>query len=536
MILDARATFDYREVFRIITRRRLLILLPAVITIAAAAAGVQLMQPMFSSSATLAQESSVGLTRAVAAAAAPRGRDRDRARLMLRRITSSNFLESVAVQIGLHEDAGLVAYARARAKSNPGHDENDLLLRRCVDILRGMINVRSEGGSIFRISAVSPDPWQAHRVAAAVAEQYLQTTRTIQLQMSGEAHTFALEQMAIYEEKVEEKRREIGAYEQRVALRPLSSSPVSATNISRVNTLIAAANADLEFARGRHEIIRSQVAEANLTAFVDLGLVTSPKFEALRETLLELERHLALTTVEYRDGEPPVLSAKTQIAVKSQQLLVEAEALVEAAFPSVVEEYRQLIVDYEYTKINVEATERRRLQLEEFLGKYASDLTSMPAEEFQMSRLREELDSAENLYQTWLDQANSTQIAKAVQAADVGNPVILLEAPQVPLSPYAPDRNKILALAIGMGIVLGLAAAVVAEYFDLTLKSPDQIEAALGVPILGTVPRMQATVLAEMDLARRRRVRLLVASGILVGLGLAASSYWYFILQKGLAG
>jgi len=335
---------------------------------------------------------------------------------------------------------------------------------------------------------------------------------------------------------VEEKRHEIREYEQRKALRPLSSSPVNQMNVSHVNTLIAAADADLEFARGRHEIIRSQVAEANLTAFVDLGLITSPKFEALKETLLELEKHLALTLVEYNEGETPVTAAKTQIAVKSQQLLAEAEALVNAAFPSVVDEYRRLIVDYEYTRINVAATERRKQQLEDFLARYASDLTDLPTEEFHLSRLREELDSAERLYQTWLDQANSTQIAKAVQAADVGNPVILLEPPQVPLSPYAPDKNRILALAIGMGLALGLAAAVVAEYFDLTLKSPEQIEAALGVPILGTVPRMQATVLEEMGTARRRRVRFLVASGILVGLALAASTYWYLILQKGLAG
>ncbi|MBZ0266679.1 hypothetical protein K8I85_00850, partial [bacterium] len=82
MSFQGRATFDYREILRVLARRRLLIVLPALVTIVAAVVGVSLMEPMYSSTATLAHEGSVGLTRAVAAAAAPTDRRNDRARLM----------------------------------------------------------------------------------------------------------------------------------------------------------------------------------------------------------------------------------------------------------------------------------------------------------------------------------------------------------------------------------------------------------------------------------------------------------------------
>ncbi len=534
MSFQLRASFDYKEILRVVGRRKLLIVLPALVTAAAAAVGVTLVEPEFLSQATLAKENPVALTRTVAQATQRGGRAAEEARIMLRRIESSQFLESVAVQIGLHEDPGIIERAQRRASNNPQYDANDLLLRECVGVLRQMIDVRPEGASVFHIRATSTDPWEAQRVAGAVAEQYLQSTRQSSLTQSEEAHTFALEQMAIYEEKVEEKRREIREYEQRVALRPLSSSPVSEANVSRVNSLIAGAEADLEFIRGRHEIIRSQVAEAGLTAFLDLGLITSPKLGALRKTLFELEKHLALTLVEYDDGEPPVASAKAQLAVKSQQVLAEMERLAQTAFPSIVEEYRQLLVDHEYTQMSLNATEHRKTQLEDFLQTYAQDLTSMPAEEFHQSRLREELQSAENLYQTWLEQANSTQIAKAVQSADVGNPITLLESARVPLAPFKPDKQKVLVLAVVMGIVLGMAAAVAAEYFDLTLKSPEEIEAALGVPILGTVPRMQAALLIDHEARRRLRLRVIIAGIAVTTVAAAAASYWYFFAQRGL--
>jgi uncharacterized protein involved in exopolysaccharide biosynthesis len=528
-----RASFDYKEILRVIGRRKLLIVLPTLVTTVVALVGVTLVEPEYLAVATLAKESQVALTRTVAQASQRGDRASEEARVMLRRIESSSFLESVAVQIGLHEDPGIIARAHKRAANNPDYDANDLLLRECVAILRQMIDVRPEGASVFHIRATSTDPWHAQKVAAAVAEQYLQSTRASTIQQSEEAHTFALEQMAIYEEKVEEKRREIREYEQRVALRPLSSSPVSEANVSRVNSLIAGSEADLEFIRGRHEIIRGQVAEAGLSAFLDLGLISSPKLGALKKTLFELEKHLALAMVEYDDGDPPVASAKSQLAVKSQQVLAEMERLAQTAFPSIVDDYRQLLVDHEYTQISLEATGHRKQQLEDFLQKYAQDLTSMPAEEFHLSRLREELASAENLNQTWLEQANSTQIAKAVQSADVGNPITLLESARVPLTPFKPDKQKVMMLAVMMGIALGMTAAIAAEYFDLTLKSPEEIEATLGVPILGTVPRMQAALLIDHESRRRLRLRLLLVGIGATGLILAVASYWFFVMQRG---
>lgn len=536
MSFQGRATFDYREILRVLARRRLLIVLPALVTIVAAVVGVSLMEPMYSSTATLAHEGSVGLTRAVAAAAAPTDRRNDRARLMRRRIESSGFLESVAVQIGMHEDPRIVAYARAKALQNPGYDENDLLLRRCVDLLREMVDVETEGSAIFHLTARSSDPWRAQAVAATAAEQYLQTTRQVRIQQSDEAHIFALEQMAIYEEKVQEKRAEIREYEQKVALRPISSSPVSEENISRVNTLITSAKADLDYAENQLQEIQKQVDQSGLGAFLDLDLITSSKFDALKETLKEQEKHLARTMVSYKEGEAAIMSAKTQLAVKSQQVLSEVEELVNAAFPSISPEQRQLLVDHEFTKASLAATELRRDELQRFIDDYAADLKSMPAHEFHLSRLHEELASAEHLYETWLEQGNSTQIAKAVQSADVGAPVILLEPARVPLKPYAPDSNRIMVLAIVMGIALGIGTAIVAEYFDLTLKSPEQIEEALGVAILGTVPRMQAAVLLEMEAGRGRRIRFLAVSVLFTVIALAAAGYWYFIVQKGAVG
>jgi uncharacterized protein involved in exopolysaccharide biosynthesis len=529
LFTEKTQTIRIREVIRVLSRRRKLIAIPAVVTMIAAVVGVFVAQPSYESVATLALETSVPLTRTVAQATGMDDRFTDQAQILSRRIESSSFLESVAVQVGLHEDPKIKARAEQMARQNPQHDKNDILLRECVKELQRMIDVYADGSHMFYIRTVSHLPERAYAVAAGVAERYIESTREGRLRQNEEAFTFAQEQVAIYERKLDEKRRELRRYEQDVSMKPFASNPVSDQNVARVSNLLSAAQADVQFRRGRAELARQRVAESDLEAFASLGLIKSPRLEALQRTVLELERHLSLTLVEYTDKDPAVQSLKNQIAVQSQLMLAEAEGQAKRAFPTLPEDGVRLLADLEFSRMDVNAAEARQEALEGLRTRYATDLASVSTEELRLNRLREEVDGAERLYETWLEQANSTQIAKAVETADVANPMVLIEPARLPIEPFAPQKKKILGLALVLGIVLGIAAAIVTEYFDLTLVSVEEVEAVLGVPILGAVPRLQAAVLLESQVRARARVRWVIAGATVAVLALAAVGYWVFV-------
>lgn len=67
-------------------------------------------------------------------------------------------------------------------------------------------------------------------------------------------------------------------------------------------------------------------------------------------------------------------------------------------------------------------------------------------------------------------------------------PVQVINTAAVPKDPIAPRpfRNSLLGLAVG--IMLGLAAAFLAEALDHTVKSPEQAAELTGSPIIGIVP------------------------------------------------
>lgn len=535
MFLQKKQSIDFREISRMLWRRRWVILLPFVVTVAAALVGSLFMEPQYESVATLAFENPVPLTRTVQQATGVRETDNEEIRVMRKRMLASSFLESVAVQVGLTENPRIHQRVDQLARENPGHDRNDLLMRACVGTLTRMLDIRAEGSDIFYVRAVSNSPELCYRVASTVAELYVHTDRQSKLRQSEEAFKFAQEQAAIYEGKLEEKRRQLREYEQEAALRPLSSSPVSAATVTRVRALISASEADQEFARERRDTARSKVNEAGLSAYLNLDLLASPTLRALRDTLYELELHLAMTMVEARDDDPAVISAKNQIASKNQQVLRELENLAAVAFPTLDADSRQLLVDHQYSALSYEAAQRRQAALQEFVNKYASDLASVPAEEFRLSRLKEEVESSNRVYQTWQEQAASTHIAKAVQSSKVGDLLVVLEPPKMPLVPFAPEKKNIFVLAAFMGIGLGIGTAVLIEYLDMSLKSVEDIEEVLALPILGTVPRMQAAVIEDIELRRRNRIRILVPATLLTVLALAIAT-WFLLTQNATVG
>ncbi len=531
MFFQNKQTIDFREIRRMLWRRRVVIVMPLVLTVGGAVIGSLFLEPQYESVATLAYENPVQLTRTVQQAAGPvRDGDNDEIRVLRKRILASSFLESVAVQIGLHENPRILAQVERMARENPSHDRADLLMRQCVGTLTRMLDVRSEGSDIFYIRAVSNSPELAHRVASTVAGQYVKSAQQQKLQQSEEAFNFAQEQAAIYEQKLDERRRQLRVYEEQAALKPLSSTPVSEATISRVRTLITAADADIEFLRGRQQSVRSRVAEEGLESYLGLGLMDSPMLKAQRETLFDLERHLAMSMVETREEDAAVSSAKNQVSSKNQQILKEIEATAQIAFPALDADARRILVDHEYSQLTLDAAMRRKAALQEFMSKYAADLASVPAEEFRFSRLKEEVDSANRLYQMWQEQAASMQIAKAVQSSKVSDLLVLLEPAKLPLAPFAPEKRNIFVLAIFMGAALGFGTAILIEYLDMTLKSVEEIEHVLGLPILGAVPRMQAAVLADFEARRRNRLRVLVPATVVTVIALAVLS-WYLLTQ-----
>lgn len=144
--------------------------------------------------------------------------------------------------------------------------------------------------------------------------------------------------------------------------------------------------------------------------------------------------------------------------------------------------------------------------LDRTLAHFADLLETIPGREMEFARLQREAIVLSELYTLLRTRLKEAEIIEAVEdpSARVVDPAI------VPTEPVRPRPLLNLLGALVAGLALGLAAAILREYQDRTIRTRADVETATNLPILGLVPRIQASaaLAAEPGHIRRFRVQL----------------------------
>ena len=95
-------------------------------------------------------------------------------------------------------------------------------------------------------------------------------------------------------------------------------------------------------------------------------------------------------------------------------------------------------------------------------------------------------ETAANLANT-IASAFSKQV---IRIMNVENVQVLDEAiPQ--LSPVKPKKTMNIAISLVLGAMLGVLAAFILEFLDTSIKTPEDVEKYLGLPVIGTIPYLK---------------------------------------------
>src|SRR4029450_4918412 len=89
----------------------------------------------------------------------------------------------------------------------------------------------------------------------------------------------------------------------------------------------------------------------------------------------------------------------------------------------------------------------------------------------ELEALRKESDSSKNLYEVLLQKMNETDIAASIR----NNNVTMVERAVPPHSPVRPQKVRIALMALAAGLVLGVALVLGRDWFDNTIKDPEEI-------------------------------------------------------------
>jgi non-specific protein-tyrosine kinase len=131
------------------------------------------------------------------------------------------------------------------------------------------------------------------------------------------------------------------------------------------------------------------------------------------------------------------------------------------------------------SRIDAAKTRIQELEGELAVALSASDIQS----------LQTEIASLDSLITTW--QGNYANLLSFLDGTDTPNYLTVIEPAQMPWAPVRPNVSTNVLLAAMVGFTLALGAALLLEYLDDTVKSPDDISQSLDLTVLGSIVRLK---------------------------------------------
>lgn len=104
----------------------------------------------------------------------------------------------------------------------------------------------------------------------------------------------------------------------------------------------------------------------------------------------------------------------------------------------------------------------------------------------KLGELQAKATSAHALYQAYLDRLKQTQQQQSLKIPDVH----VASPASVPLKPVYPKTLTIMAASVPVGLILGFLIALMSDRLCNGFRSPAEVEAALGLPVLANVPEL----------------------------------------------
>ena len=258
-----------------------------------------------------------------------------------------------------------------------------------------------------------------------------------------------------------------------------------------VNSQLDANTQSLNRAQQDKAYTESLLAQ-QLTTWKSTQSSTNP--QTLEQQLTALQGQLLQLQSRYTEDHPDVIKTKSDIAEVKKRLAevnsasAAAPAGNDKASASEPPEIRQLRLQIHQYEGIIEQTSRDQKRLQGQIGMYQSRMALSPAIEEQYKQLTRDYDTALKSYQDLLAKKGDSEMASDMERRQQGEQMRLLNQASLPESPSFPNRWLFVGGGFAAGLFIGLGIAMWFEMRDKSIRTEQDVLAALDLPALVSVP------------------------------------------------
>jgi len=245
-----------------------------------------------------------------------------------------------------------------------------------------------------------------------------------------------------------------------------------------------------------------------------------------RQKLTQLKAELAQKQGKYSEKHPDVKKLKNEIARLEQQQdnPVPPKQVTEPENPA----YITLAAQGQAAANEIASLQRQRAGLKEKVQMYHRRLEETPKLEQEYLALQRDYANAQSKYQEVLNKILEARISEGMEEHQKGEKFILIDPASYPEKPIKPKRWLIILAGLILSLGSGLGAVALIEHLDHSVKTADELSRLTGLPVLGTISRIQTR--EDLTLAQQKKRLIWTATGITLVVALILFHFLYMDL------
>ena len=323
------------------------------------------------------------------------------------------------------------------------------------------------------IRFTSPDPAFSAKVANAWAQNFIQTNLERKVQATSYGRDLLQRQLAEYKDRLDASQRQLVSYASAQQIINLPSQTASAdgrttSERSIVADDLAALNAALSQATADRIQAEARNAQSGRSGASPEAL-RNQAINNLRERRASLAADYQQLMVRFEPGYPAAKALKSQIDQLDRSITREESRIS----GSIQADYAQAV--------------QRERELQAKVNQLKSSYLDLRRRSIQYNIYQQEVDTNRALYDGLLQRFKEIGVAGGVGV----NNISIVDPADVPQKPSSPRLFLTLALSVLAGLGIGIALALALEQIDEAIADPGEVERRLGLPLLGSVPKVE---------------------------------------------
>jgi succinoglycan biosynthesis transport protein ExoP len=314
---------------------------------------------------------------------------------------------------------------------------------------------------LMEVSFESTDPRMAALILNAHLKNYIEENYKSRYEATASASKWLQDELTELSEKVRKSEDARIQYER--------NNQIWAVDDKNNVTTERLADLNKQLTDAQSESLKKQA----LYEFAKTGDVDAVPQLRDNGTILEMQRKHADLAVQYTDlvnqygpNYPKVQRLQAQMKEVDDQMARERKGIL----AQLESEYREA---KQHEDLLVHALDLQK-----------SEVNAMSEKMIQYNILKREAEANKALYDSLQTKLKEAQISSGLKSSNIR----IVDPAMIPATPSRPAKTRNIALAFLVGLVGGIGLALLREYLDNTVKTPDDVETLTRLPSLAVVP------------------------------------------------